>query len=107
MGVSLIRYFLAQRAGNGVLPVDVGNPGTFLTLRMGSATGNQTVHLPEENNQRGDVCAVRVVNPSALYSVAVQSPPGVTMDTFLPAVAGTRSYIFDGVVFRPFGASVS
>ena len=102
----LIRAFLSQRAGSGAQPIVLANPGTFVTLNMSAATGAQTVHLPVANSQRADLCAVRVVGGVPVHTVAVQSPPGTTIDTFLPSTNGTRSYIFDGSVYRPFGASV-
>lgn len=101
-----MRNFLAVRAGSGVAPFVLENPATFLTIGMASASGSQTVHAPIANSQRGDLIAVRVIAPSAVHSVAVQSPPGSTIDTFAPSSGNTRSYIFNGLRYVPFGASV-
>lgn len=106
MPTPIIAIFLQQRAGAAATWTMV-NPRTFFTLQMGLATGVQTVQLPTANNQRGNLCAVRVTGAVPVQTVSVQSPPGTTIDTFAASVNGTRSYLFNGSVYVPFGASVS
>lgn len=103
----VMRNFLAAPAGSGATPVVIENPSTFYILRMAFATGSQTVHLPTANNQKSDIVALRVQGASPFYTVTVQSPPGVTIDTFAVSTNGTRSYMFTGDRYIPFAVSFS
>lgn len=105
MPTPILLVFMQQRAG-AAATWTLANPRTFLTLQMGSATGVQTVHLPTANNQRSNLCAVRVTGAVPVHTVVVQSPPGTTIDTFAASTNGTRSYVFNGTAYVPFGASV-
>lgn len=106
MPTPIISVFIQQRAA-AAATWQLANPRTFFTLQMGLATGVQTVQMPVANNQRANICAVRVTGAVPVHTVLVQSPPGTTIDTFAASTNGTRSYVFNGTVYVPFGASVS
>lgn len=106
MPTPIISVFLQQRAG-ALATWTIANPRTFFTLQMNLATGVQTVQLPTANNQKSNICAVRVTGAVPVQTVVVQSPPGTTIDTFAASTNGTRSYVFNGTAYVPFGASVS
>lgn len=94
------RYFQTVTAG-AIATTTVANPCTQVTVNMAGATGVQTIVLPSSNNYAGEECGVRVVGAVAVQTVVVQSPAGVTIDTFAATVNGARTYVFSGAAYQP------
>lgn len=104
MSAILRRYRTFQTVTAGAIATTtLTNPSTCVTVNMAAATGVQTLVLPSANNYVGVEIGVRVSGAVAVQTVVVQSPVGVTIDTFAASTNGARSYVFNGTAYQASG----